>query len=143
MRRAFVSHSTHDDYYVAELESFLHAAGFDDVFNDVSAIQPDEQFWPKIEEEITNCDSFFVVITAASNVSEWVKREVEFARGLSKKVIPIWVEECPLPSTFSDRAVIDFRPRTRAERRFDISRIIKYAPVAPIGREEEMTLLHA
>ena len=82
MRRAFVSHSTHDDYYVAELESFLHAAGFDDVFNDVSAIQPDEQFWPKIEEEITNCDSFFVVITAASNVSEWVKREVEFARGV-------------------------------------------------------------
>jgi hypothetical protein len=55
--------------------------------NDVSAIQLDEQFWPKIEEGITNCDSFFVVITAAS---EWAKREVEFARGLSKKVIPIW-----------------------------------------------------
>ncbi len=50
------------------MESFLrNAAGFDEVFNDVSAIQPDEKFWPKIEEGITNCDSFVVVITAASS----------------------------------------------------------------------------
>ena len=91
MRRAFVSHSTADDAFVAEMESFLrNAAGFDEVFNDVSAIRPDEKFWPKIEEGITNCDSFVVVITVASSASEWVKREVEFARGLSKKVIPIW-----------------------------------------------------
>ena len=62
-RRAFVSHSTADDAFVAEMELFLRAAGFDDVFNDVSAIQPDEEFWPKTEEGITNCDSFFVVIT--------------------------------------------------------------------------------
>ena len=41
MRRAFVSHSTVDDRYVAEMEAFLRAAGFDDVFNDVHAIQPD------------------------------------------------------------------------------------------------------
>ena len=45
MRRAFVSHSSADDRYVAEMESFLrNAAGFDEVFNDVSAIQPDEKF---------------------------------------------------------------------------------------------------
>ncbi len=141
MRRAFVSHSTADDAFVAEMESFLRAAGFDDVFNDVSAIHPDEQFWPKIEEGITNCDNFVVVITAASNASEWVKREVEFARGLSKKVIPIWREDCPLPATFADRDVIDFRPRTRAERRFDIDRIVKYAPADLIGREDETKLL--
>ena len=36
MRSAFVSHSTSDDRYVAEMESFLRAAGFDDVFNDKS-----------------------------------------------------------------------------------------------------------
>ena len=71
-----------------------------------------------------------------------MKREVEFARGLSKKVIPIWIEDCPLPSTFADRDVIDFRPRTRAERRFDISRILKYAPAELIGREDETKLLN-
>ena len=84
MRRAFVSHSTADDSYVAEMESFLRAAGFDDVFNDVSAIQPDEQFWPRIEQGIADCDTLVVVITAASNTSDWVKREVELARSLGK-----------------------------------------------------------
>ena len=75
MRSAFVSHSTSDDSFVAEMESFLRAAGFEEVFNDVSAIRPDEKFWPEIEKGITSCDTFVVVITSASNASEWVKRE--------------------------------------------------------------------
>ena len=97
LRSAFVSHSSADDRYVAEMESFLRAAGFDEVFNDVSAIRPDEKFWPEIEKGIANCDSFVVVITAASNSSEWVKREVEYARSLSKNIIPVWIEDCPIP----------------------------------------------
>ena len=71
MRNAFVSHSTSDDRYVAEMEAFLRAAGFDDVFNDVSAIRPDEKFWPEIEKGIAKCDTLVVVITSASNASEW------------------------------------------------------------------------
>ena len=38
--------------------------------------------------------------------------------------------------------MIDFRPRARRERRFDISRILKYAPANLIGREDETTLLN-
>jgi hypothetical protein len=125
--RAFVSHSSADDRYVAEMESFLRAAGFDEVFNDVSAIRPDEKFWPEIEQGIASCDSFVVVITAASNSSEWVNREVEYARSLSKNIIPVLIEDCAIPAAFADRDVIDFRPRSREERRFDISRIVKYA----------------
>ena len=34
MRNAFVSHSTSDNRDVAETDSFLRAAGFDEVFND-------------------------------------------------------------------------------------------------------------
>jgi hypothetical protein len=141
-RRAFVSHNIADDSYVAEMESFLRAAGYDDVFNDASAIRPDEKFWPRVEEGITNADTLVVVITAASNTSEWMKREFEFARSLSKKIIPVWVEDCPIPAMFADRDVIDFRPRTRVERRFDISRIVKYAPAELIGREDETKLLN-
>jgi len=141
MRRAFVSHSTSDDSYVAEMESFLRTAGFYEVFNDVSAIRPNEQFWPEIEKGIANCDSFVAVITAASNDSEWVKREVEFARSLSKNIIPVWIEDCPIPPIFADRDVIDFRPRTREARPIDISRIGKYAPEELIGRESETKLL--
>ncbi|OYW75973.1 MAG: hypothetical protein B7Z37_10955 [Verrucomicrobia bacterium 12-59-8] len=142
MRRAFVSHSTADDSYVAEMESFLRAADFDDVFNDVSSIKPDEQFWPEIERGIGACETLFVVITSASNDSAWVKREVEYARSLSKKIIPIWIEDCPVPSIFAGRDVIDFRPRTRQARRIEIDRIGKYAPAELIGREDETKLLN-
>jgi len=142
MPRAFVSHSSADDSFVAEMESFLRAAGFDDVFNDVSAIEPDEQFWPRIEQGIADSDTFVVVITAASNSSVWVSREVALARRLGKRVIPVRREDCPLPAIFSDRDVIDFRPRTRAERSFDIARIGKYAPAQLIGREEETQCLN-
>ncbi len=141
MRSAFVSHSTKDDYYVAELESLLRAAGFDDVFNDVSSIKPDEQFWPEIERGIGACDTLFVVITAASNDSAWVKREVECARRLGKKVVPLWVEDCPVPAIFQGRDVIDLRPRTRQARKIDISSIFKYAPADLIGREAETKIL--
>ena len=141
MRRAFVTHSTRDDYYVAELESLLRAAGFDDVFNDVSSIKPDEEFWPKIEKGIAESDTLFIVITTASNASDWVRREVEFARGLPRKVIPLWVEDCPLPPIFADRDVIDFRPRTRELLRTDITRIFKYAPADLIGRDDEKKLI--
>jgi len=102
MRRAFVSHSTRDDYYVAELESLLRAAGFDDVFNDVSSIEPDEEFWPEIEKGIRECDTFFIVITAASTASDWVRREVVCARRVEKRAIPLWVEVCPVPPIFQN-----------------------------------------
>jgi tetratricopeptide (TPR) repeat protein len=141
MRSAFVSHSTKDDYYVTELESLLRAADFDDVFNDVSSIKPDEQLWPKIERGIGACDTVFVVITAASNTSDWVRREVECARRLGKKVVPLWVEDCPVPAIFQGRDVIDLRRRTRDLLRSDISRIVKYAPADLIGREAETKIL--
>lgn len=140
-RQAFISHARADDGYVAELESFLRAMGFDGVFNDASAISPDEKFWPRIEQGIRQSEALVVVITAASNGSEWVKREVEFARNLPRKVIPVWIEDCPVPELFADRDVIDFRPRRRAERRLDLSGILPYAPEELVGREAEKHLI--
>ncbi len=139
IRRAFVSHTTRDDGYVAEMESFLRKLGFNDVFNDVSAIQPDEKFWPKIKEGISGCDAFVVVITAASNASDWVKREVEFARSLSKNIIPLWIEDCPVPPIFADRDVIDFRPRARQAHA--LLHTIPDPPSSFIGRSHDLDLL--
>lgn len=51
MHSAFVSHSTSDDRYVAEMNSFLCAAGYDEVFHDVNANRPDEKFWPELEKD--------------------------------------------------------------------------------------------
>ncbi len=135
-RVAFISHTTVDDGYVAELESLLRASGFDQVFNDVHSILPDESFWPAIERGIRGCNVFYVVITSRSLESTWVQREVELARGLSKKIVPVWIENCSVPPTFADRDVIDFRPRTRKERRVASSRILRHSPRQLFGREQ-------
>jgi len=133
MRRAFVSHSTADDRYVAEMESFLRAAGYDEVFNDVRSIAPDAALWPAIEKGIADANTLVVVITTASTASAWVTREVELARRLSKDIIPVWIQDCPVPPIFADRDVIDFRPLTRKERPIDISHIVKSTPAELSG----------
>ena len=129
MSSAFISHSSPDDGYVAELESLVRAMGYSEVFNDSRSIKPDEKFWPEIEKGITACDTFMVVITSTSMKSAWVEREVDLARQLNKRVVPIWIEDCELPSAFADRDVIDFRPRKRIkDRKLAPSRITNIRP---------------
>ncbi len=141
-RSAFISHSSPDDGYVAELESLVRAMGYDEVFNDVHAIKPDDQFWPKIEKGITACDTLMVVITTASLKSPWVLKEVELARSLEKRVVPIWIEDCKIPPTFADRDVIDFRPKSRIkDRKIAGSRILRHAPAILFGREKWLAAL--
>jgi tetratricopeptide (TPR) repeat protein len=114
-RTAFISHSTADDGYVAELESFLRASGFQEVFNDVSSIKPDEKFWPEIEKGIRGCEVFYCVIGEKTKDSDWVRREVELARSLSKTIVPVWIEGDGVPAFFEGRDVVDFRARKRQE----------------------------
>lgn len=141
LRRAFISHATADDSYVAEMESFLRIVGPADVFNDAASIRPDEEFWPTIQQGIADSDVFICVISAASTASDWVNREIEYARNLGQRVIGVRIDDSPLSPHFTSRDVIDFRPRRRAERRIDIGRIVQYAPEELIGREAETRLL--
>src|SRR5205807_9972952 len=111
---------------VAGLAALPRAAGFVGGFHEVSPIAADAEFRPELEKRIRECDTFFIVITAASTASDWVRREVECARRLEKKAIPLWVEDCPVPPIFQNRDVIDLRRDTRELLRADISRIFKY-----------------
>jgi tetratricopeptide (TPR) repeat protein len=141
MPNAFISHSSPDDGYVAELDSLLTALGFE-VFNDVRSVKPDATFWPEIEAGIRKCDVFFVVITRASMNSKWVMDEIAFADSIQKEVRPVWIEDCELPARFSDRDVIDFRPKNRApERKIAPSRLSRHAAKQFFGREAELELL--
>src|SRR5262249_44993424 len=129
MPSAFLSHSTPDDFFVGELESLLRAMGYDRVFNDSRSIAPDAEFWPEIERGIRGCDALVVVITRASAGSVWVQKEVEYARSQSKRVIPLWIEDCEVPDVFKARDVIDFRPKNRVkDRQIAPSRILRHSP---------------
>jgi tetratricopeptide (TPR) repeat protein len=111
--KAFISHSTANDAYVAEMVQYLRALGYDDVFNDGASIFPDEESWPRITTEIDACDAFVVVLSAASVQSMWVAKEIAYAREKNRRVIPLWIEDCELPEQFQLRDVVDFRPQSR------------------------------
>jgi hypothetical protein len=108
-RRAFISHSTVDDWYVQEMTQYLRKLGFGDVFVDGHSIAPDELFWERVEAEIQQCDAFVVVLSQASVGSYWVDREVQFARNEGKSVIPIRIDDCNLPASFDGRDVVELR----------------------------------
>ncbi len=133
--KAFLSHSTPDDRYVTELEQFVRGLGYDEVFNDGHSIQPDEEFWARIEAGIRDCDAFVVVLSHASVASHWVDREVQFARAEAKRVIPIRIDDCKLPASFDGRDVVDLRPGRGDRFKFAPSRILRHSPAKLFGRD--------
>jgi hypothetical protein len=139
-RQAFISHASADDGYVAELESFLRAAGLADVFNDAASIQPDDAFWPAIQRGIADSELIVCVISAASSASDWVRREVEHARSLGRRVIGLRIDDSPLPPHFAAVDVVNFRVGRASERHIDIGRILQYAPEHLVGRDAELSV---
>jgi tetratricopeptide (TPR) repeat protein len=143
MPRAFASHSSPDDRYAQEIVQFLRALGYDEVFNDGHTVEPDELFWPRIEKGIRECDALVVILSHASVKSYWVDREVQFARENGKRVIPIRIDDCLLPSSFHGRDVIDLRHGRGDKVKLAPSRITKHSPANLFGRDKWLDALDA
>jgi len=140
---AFISHSSPDDRYVAELVQFVRSLGHDEIFNDSHTIEPDAEFWPRIESGIRDCDAFAVVLSRSSVGSYWVDREVRFARQHGKKIFPVRIDDCTLPGSFDGRDVIELR-QGRGERvKITGTQLEKHAPRVLFGRETELEALDA
>jgi hypothetical protein len=143
MPDAFISHSSPDDRYVQEFVQLVRGLGYDEVFNDSHTIEPDAEFWPRIEQGISTCDAFVVILSHASVKSYWVDREVTFARKQGKKVIPIRIDDCELPSSFDGRDVIDLRQGRGEKVKISRTQLDKHAPKVLFGRETELSALDA
>ncbi len=141
MRSAFISHSSPDDRYVQEFVQLVRSLGYDEVFNDTHTIEPDEYFWPRIEQGICDCDAFVVILSHASVTSYWVDREVQFAREQNKKVIPIRIDDCRLHTGFDGRDVIELRQGRGDKVKIAPSRLSRHAAKQFFGRESELELL--
>jgi hypothetical protein len=142
-KRAFISHSNPDDRYVQEMVQFVRKLGYYEVFNDSHTIEPDEEFWPRIEKGIRECDAFVVVLSHASVKSYWVDREAQFARANGKTVIPIRIDDCKLPASFDGRDVVELRQGRGDRVKIATSRILRHAPKILFGREQWLDALDA
>ena len=139
-KRAFVSHSGPDDRYVAEFVQLVRSLGFAEVFNDSHTIEPDEKFWERIERGIRECDAFVVILSRASVQSQWVDKEVQFARAQGRRVIPIRIDDCTLPPSFDGRDVIELKHVGQAQR-IHPPKFLHHNAELFLGRDAELALL--
>lgn len=94
--RIFISYSHHNRTICDTIAASLEKTGSLSVWYDKGLI-PGEEYRKRIAEVIRNADYFIVLLSQDSVRSEWVLDEVEYAKKLHKKILPIWIQETELP----------------------------------------------
>jgi WD40 repeat protein len=110
MADLFVSYSRRDTDFVRRLCDALTARD-KVVWLDTETIADAEVFPEAIRRAIEECETFLFVITPASVESAYCEHEVEYARELGKRIVPVLRERVPddaLPEQIRDRNWIPF-----------------------------------
>ena len=95
-KKVFISYSHHDRDTCNKIDSILGKyEGFDVWFD--RGLTPGEVFRRQIVEVIRESGYFIILLSDASVQSDWCIDEVEYAKKLHKKILPIWVENVELP----------------------------------------------
>ncbi len=97
MARIFLSYARDDGSIIAnELANRLRSHDYQ-VFFDVQSIRAGTQWRSELSKRIKWSDVMVVLVTPASNDSDYVYKEVKEAANKGKMLIPIQVEDTPLP----------------------------------------------
>lgn len=91
MAHIFISYSKQNIEFARHLRSLLIDAGFE-VWMDEQRIQPSSRWIREIEESITACFAFIVIMSPDAAMSEWVEREVLYAERLRKPLFPVLLD---------------------------------------------------
>jgi hypothetical protein len=96
----FLSYSRRDSELVNRLYDDLRARGAD-VWMDRNAIEAGSLWRTSIVEGIQNCRVFLLVVSAASQKSKNVAKEVSLAESNGKPILPLKVDTSPIQPDFS------------------------------------------
>src|ERR1700690_1984158 len=110
MADVFVSYSRRDGDFVGRLAHSIEDRG-KQVWLDVEGIADGEVFPEAIKRAIEQSDAFVFVITPASVASPYCEHEVEYAREMAKRIVPVLrdpVADTELPVEIRDRNWIPF-----------------------------------
>jgi len=110
MADVFVSYSRRDSDFVGRLADGVSGRG-KEVWLDVEGIADGEVFPEAIKRAIEQSDACLFVITPESVHSAYCENEVEYARDMSKRIVPVLRETVPdseLPAEIRDRNWIPF-----------------------------------
>lgn len=96
-RTIFVSYSRQDSVQVAKAVDLLEAGGAD-VFRDLDDIQYGDRWEDVIRTQLAEAERVLVFWSMNAQLSEWVKREWMIAISMQKRVVPILLDQTPLPA---------------------------------------------
>jgi hypothetical protein len=112
-RVAFISHSTKDKPFVRKLAADLVASGVK-VWLDEQRILVGDSVPEKIAQGLAESDFFLIVVSQNSVSSSWVKKELSSAlvHEIERRkvtVLPIKLDDSPMPDSINDKLYADFR----------------------------------
>lgn len=106
MGQIFISYSSKDADFALKL--FASLEPFYDVWIDKDDIKGGSKWEKMIQEAVTACDVFLVIVSEHSNDSNWVMRETILAENLKKFRVPIMLSG-DMPFRLLELQYIDFR----------------------------------
>lgn len=109
---AFISHSSQDKKFVRQLASDLVSNGIR-VWIDEQQIKVGDSIPEKVAQGLAESDFYLIVNSHNSIASPWVQKELNGAlvREIEKrevKVLPIRLDDAPLPASIADKLYADF-----------------------------------
>ena len=93
----FISHSNRDAGDAARLREGLLAHGFSNVFVDNHSISPGQDWEQVLYENLRSSLAVIALVTTDFNKSRWCFAELTHARALRCPILPIVIDDAPLP----------------------------------------------
>jgi hypothetical protein len=96
MAHIFVSYSKQDVEFMRYLRALLEAEGYS-VWVDEARLTPSVRWWKTIEQNISECSAFVIVMSPTASDSDWVEREILMAESQDRPIIPVLLAGNPWP----------------------------------------------
>lgn len=100
---------THDVFISYKAEEFAEASWVKSVLEEngltcwlaPASIPGGSSYADEIEDAITNCGVFVLVLSQKAQESKWVKKELDMALNCEKVILPFMIENCRLQKAFN------------------------------------------
>jgi hypothetical protein len=136
MTRLFISHSSRNNDKAVEVQDWLAANGWDDVFLDLDperGIVAGQRWKEALQKAAYRCEVVLALISAEWLASNWCKSEMDAARLMGKKIIValIGIDKSQVPLDLMDEQVIDLSGDPQAYPR--LKEGLKHAGLDPVS----------
>ncbi|MBZ0285646.1 MAG: toll/interleukin-1 receptor domain-containing protein [Anaerolineae bacterium] len=107
MSKIMISYSRANESVARDIERDLDKGGYS-VWRDTSSIPGSAEWDIAIQKAIDACEVVVAIVSITSLESRWVRRELVYADGQNKRILPLLLERVNLPPLLVTTNYIDF-----------------------------------